>query len=129
MGLDPAYASNAMRREHRADLVARIAEVLKYRKRDEWLDIFVKARIPAGPIYRLDEVASDQALRDRGFLYGFERNGVRVPQVGLGIHFNGQSEGCSKPPPKLGEDNKTVYQGWLGLSEAEIGRLQSEKII
>jgi crotonobetainyl-CoA:carnitine CoA-transferase CaiB-like acyl-CoA transferase len=79
-------------------IVAHIAPILRTRPRDEWLELFTAARVPAGPIYRLDEIASDPDLRDRGFLYAFARNGVQVPQVGLGITFDGQ-EARTAPPP------------------------------
>jgi crotonobetainyl-CoA:carnitine CoA-transferase CaiB-like acyl-CoA transferase len=126
---DPAHATNALRREHRSELVAKIAGVLKNKPRDEWLDIFAKARVPAGPINRLDEVGSDTHLRAARFLYHFERDGVRVPQVGLGIRFDGVSESCAKPPPRLGEDNRTVLQGWLGVTDAALERLRADGII
>ncbi|WP_028080712.1 CaiB/BaiF CoA transferase family protein [Solimonas soli] len=126
---DPAHRSNAERRAHRVAIVAEIARVLQTRPRAHWLDVFAKARVPAGPINRVDEVAQDVELHSRGFLYAFERNGCRVPQVGLGIHFDGRTEGCAKPPPRLGEDNATIYGDWLGLSQDEIVRLRDYKII
>lgn len=127
--VDPAYGSNALRREHRPALVEKIGRVLKTRSRDEWLDIFAAARVPAGPIYRLDEIGADLPLQRRGFLYAFERNGVRVPQVGLGIKIDGASEGCVKPPPRLGEDNDGIYRDWLGLNADDIGALRASATI
>ena len=125
---NPAHATNALRRQNRADIVADIATRLKSRSRDEWLAIFVQARVPAGPIYRLDEVGDDAALRRRSFLYGFDRNGERVPQVGLGITIDGHSEGC-RPPPKLGADNAVIFRDWLGLSDGELSELANAGVI
>ena len=125
---EPAHATNAQRREDRAAIVEEIAVQLKARSRDDWLDIFQAARIPAGPIYRLDEIGQDAALRQRGFLYGFDRGGERVPQVGLGIAVDGGSEGC-RPPPRLGGDNDAVFQNWLGLSAAEQAILAANAVI
>ena len=59
---DPRYATNAKRRAARAELVARIAAILKTRGRDHWLELFAAQGIPAGPILRLDEVAADPGL-------------------------------------------------------------------
>lgn len=125
---EPAHASNAARRTDRARIVKDIAARLKARGRDEWLAIFQAARVPAGPIYRLDEIGEDAALRRRGFVYGFDRGGERVPQVGLGIAVDGASEGC-RPPPKLGADNDTIFQNWLGLSAAEQATLVADGVI
>jgi crotonobetainyl-CoA:carnitine CoA-transferase CaiB-like acyl-CoA transferase len=126
---NPAYATNAQRRGERAALVARIAAILKHKPRDEWLALFVAVRVPAGPIYRLDEVAEDAELRARRFLYAVDRNGVRVPQVGLGIAFDGRSERCTKLAPKLGEDNDAVLRGWLGMEGTELEALRTARAI
>jgi crotonobetainyl-CoA:carnitine CoA-transferase CaiB-like acyl-CoA transferase len=122
---DAAHATNALRRNHRAAIVERISMVLKARTRDEWLAIFVEARVPAGPIYRLDEIAADVPLQDRGFMYAVTREGVRVPQVGLGITIDGATEACTLPAPKLGADNDLVFGGMLGFSAEHIDALRS----
>jgi crotonobetainyl-CoA:carnitine CoA-transferase CaiB-like acyl-CoA transferase len=126
---NPAYATNALRRAERATLVARIAKLMKSRPRDEWLAKFVAARVPAGPINRLDEVSVDPDLRARNFLYAFERNGVRVPQVGLGIAFDGRSERCTKLAPRLGEDTDAVLRDWLQIPAAQLQELRACKAI
>ena len=126
---NPAYTTNALRRERRAELVARIAKLLVARPRDEWLAIFVAARVPAGPINRLDEVAEDPELRARNFLYASERNGVRVPQVGLGIAFDGRNEQCTKLAPRLGEDTEAVLRDWLKMGDAELQELRACRAI
>ena len=67
-------------------------------------------------------------LRRRSFLYGFDRNGERVPQVGLGITIDGHSEGC-RPPPKLGADNAVIFRDWLGLSDGELSELANAGVM
>ncbi len=126
---DPALATNAKRREHRVAIVARIAAILKRRTRDDWLALFTAARVPAGPIYRLDEIAQDTALRERGFLYAVTRDGVRVPQAGLGIAFDGGTESCRRPPPRLGQHNDDVFCTWLGLAADDLAALASSSTI
>jgi len=110
---DPRYATNAARREHRAELVEFIASVLRKRPRAQWLALFAQQSVPCGPINRADEVTSDVALLESGLFYGFDRNGVRIPQVGLGIKFDGRGEACALAPPKLGAGTQQVLQEWL----------------
>ena len=117
---DPAHATNAMRRTQRTAIVERIGQLLKTRTRDDWMALFVKARVPAGPIYRLDEIAADAPLRDRGFLYAVTRDGVRVPQIGLGITIDGATEACRQPAPKLGADNDFVFTRMLGIGAEQL---------
>jgi len=115
VGQDPRYASNAGRRTHRDEIVARIAEIMKTRSRDEWLEIFGAHRIPAGPINRLDEVAKDGELLRQGFLYQVQTANGFVPQVGLGIAIDGKTAVHRKSPPMLGEDTDEILNAWLDL--------------
>lgn len=124
-----AYASNAQRREARPELVEMIAKVLRTKPRTEWLELFTKARVPAGPIQRLDELARDKALQQAGFIYRTQGPDGDIPQVGLGIRFDGQTEGTQVPPPKLGADTQTVLQDWLALDESAITQLRAQAII
>lgn len=126
---DARYASNASRREHRAEIVERIATILRRQARSHWLTLFRGARVPAGPIYRLDEVTHDSALREAGFFYRTTGSGGELPQVGLGIRFDGQTEGSPRPPPKLGEHNHEVLTQWLGCSTQQLDQLRADQII
>ncbi|QXZ10680.1 CoA transferase [Comamonas sp. Y33R10-2] len=126
---NPAYASNAQRREARPELVEMIAKVLVTKQRAEWLGLFTQARVPAGPIQRLDELARDKALQDAGFIYRTQGADGEIPQVGLGIRFDGQTEGTQVPPPKLGADTQTVLEDWLALDESAITQLRAQAII
>lgn len=123
------YASNAQRRSARPELVEIIAEVLRQKPRSHWLDLFTKARVPAGPIQRLDELASDAALQAAGFIYRTEGPDGFIPQVGLGIRFDGRTEGTAVPPPKLGADTELILSTWLGCPSTEIEQLRAQCII
>ena len=125
----PEYASNAKRRANREQLVKMIAAILVQRPRDEWLDIFAQARIPAGPIYRLDEVCQDEGFIERGLIYAAERDETRLPQIGLGIQFDGASEECLKPAPRLGEDNASIFEDWLGMDASRLAKLAETGVI
>ena len=113
-GRNERFTTNAMRRESREEIVQRIQELLRTRPRADWLHRFAKARVPAGPINRLDDIAKDDELLARHLLYRVRTpSGHDIPQVGLGIRFDGHSEACLHPPPKLGEHNESVLAQWL----------------
>jgi crotonobetainyl-CoA:carnitine CoA-transferase CaiB-like acyl-CoA transferase len=124
IGESPLYASNADRRSHRDEIVAMIANILRSKTRDEWLDILAANRIPAGPINRLDEVARDEDLLERQFLYQAQTANGPVPQVGLGITIDGGAVVHRKSPPLLGEDTEEVLGKMLKLSPDEIQQLR-----
>ena len=127
---EPRYATNAKRRAVRAELVARIAAVLKTRGRDHWLELFAAQGIPAGPILRLDEVVADPGLRSRGLFYRMAGpDGRAVPQVNTGIHLDGEANAPRSAPPPLGEHCEEILHALLGKSEDEIARLQAAGIV
>lgn len=123
------YASNAQRRTSRPELVEIIAEVLRQKPRSHWLDLFTKARVPAGPIQRLDELANDPALHAAGFIYRTEGPDGPIPQVGLGIRFDGNTEGTAMLPPKLGAHTASILSAWLGCQATEIEQLRAQRVI
>ncbi len=123
------YATNALRRASRETIVKRISDLLLTQPRAYWLRVLREARVPAGPIQRLDEFATDPELHDRGFLYASKRGDSRLPQVGLGIRFDGCTEGSQIPPPILGADTEAVLESWLSLGAEEIAQLRAQHII
>jgi crotonobetainyl-CoA:carnitine CoA-transferase CaiB-like acyl-CoA transferase len=128
VGADARYAKNVDRRAARAEIVENIQAVLKTRPRDEWLRRFVEAKVPAGPVNRVDQVASDPELIGRGLFYTDTANGRRIPQVGLGIGVDGSNASYRTPPPKLGEHTDEVLRS-LGYDDARIGELRASKVI
>jgi crotonobetainyl-CoA:carnitine CoA-transferase CaiB-like acyl-CoA transferase len=126
---DPRYATNVDRRAARAQIVSDIQKVLLTRPRDEWLRIFVEAKVPAGPVNRVDQVASDPELVKRGLFYTDRANGRAIPQVGLGIGIDGSSSSYRLPPPRLGEHTDEVLRSWAGYDDAAIQRLRQEKVV
>ena len=123
------YATNALRRAARETIVKRISSLLLTQPRAHWLRVLGEARVPAGPIQRLDQFATDPELRERGFLYASLRGDSRIPQVGLGIRFDGCTEGSQVPPPVLGADTEAVLESWLSLGAEEIAQLRTQHII
>lgn len=129
VGEDAKYATNAKRHAARAEIVARIGEVLKTKPRDHWLPLLAAANVPAGPIYRADEVSADVGLRERGVFYRVEKNGRAIPQVGFGIRVDGAEAGIRMAPPLLGEHTEQVLSELLGYSRERIDELRARAVI
>jgi crotonobetainyl-CoA:carnitine CoA-transferase CaiB-like acyl-CoA transferase len=128
VGADARFATNVDRRAARAEIVESIQAVLKTRSRDEWLKRFVEAKVPAGPVNRVDQVAADPELVSRGLFYTDTANGRRIPQVGLGIGVDGSHASYRTPPPRLGEHTDDVLRS-LGYDDARIAELRTNKVI
>ncbi len=127
---DQRFATNAKRRAVRAELVARIQNLLSPRERSHWLALFAEHGVPAGPIFRLDEVVADPALRERGLFYRMAGEGGReVPQVNTGVHVDGEANAPRRPPPALAAHSAEVLRSVLGKSDDDIARLREEGVI
>ena len=130
VGEEQRYASNAQRRDHRAEIVADIQEILKTKPRAHWLEVFAANGIPAGPINRIDEVAADPALIERGLFYRLERPGAPpAPQVNTGVQLDGAANRPRLAPPALGADTDEVLRSVAGLSAADIAALRAAGLV
>lgn len=123
------HSTNAGRRANRAGIVMRIQKILRTRSRSEWLAKFAEAKVPAGPIYRVDEVVGDKHFRERGVFFRIPRDGHDLPQVGLGIHVDGEAAGYFSPPPRLGERGEEVLRTRLGYNDRMIAELKAKGVI
>ena len=123
------YATNSDRREHRQELVDRIQNLLRQKVRAHWLDVFRLARIPAGPINRVDEAADDDALQERGLFYRLRADGRDMPQIGSGVLIDGESNQPRMAPPRLGEHTTEILRSLLGFDETAIEALKHAKAI
>ncbi len=128
-GADAKHAKNADRRADRAAIVADIESILRTKPRDEWLAIFRDAKVPAGPVNSVDDIARDQELLARGLLYTADTGGRRIPQVGFGIGIDGANATYRTPPPKLGEHTASILRDWLGYDMQAVAALRLQKLI
>lgn len=123
------YGSNVKRRAHRSEIVALIQGILDTKPRDHWLSLFSKARVPAGPIYRIDELAADAALQQRGLFYTLEADGRQIPQVGTGFQVDGAANVPRMAPPKLGASTDEILRDVAKLNDDQIAALKRGGVI
>lgn len=123
------YGSNVKRRAHRSEIVALIQGILDTKPRDHWLALFSKARVPAGPIYRIDELAADTALQQRGLFYTLEADGRQIPQVGTGFQVDGAANVPRMAPPKLGASTDEILRDVAKLKDDQIAALKRGGVI
>ncbi|MBI4498875.1 MAG: CoA transferase [Chloroflexi bacterium] len=127
---DPRFADALGRVRHQDALDAIIAEWTRQHDHYDVMAILQRVGVPAGPVLADYEALSDPQLAARGF---FET----VTQRYAGTHrYPGMLWKMSAtplsvriPPSPLGEYNAFVYGELLGLSEADVLRLQAEGYI
>jgi crotonobetainyl-CoA:carnitine CoA-transferase CaiB-like acyl-CoA transferase len=111
---NPDLATNADRRTHRAHLVAEIQKLLLERSSAEWLELFARADVPAGPVNNLESVVTDPHLLARGLFYRDGDSDEAIPQVNTGWQLDGAANRLRRRPPALGADTDEVLTDWLG---------------
>lgn len=60
---DPRFSSNEARFEHRDILRQAVADIVKQRKSESWIEALNAAGVPCGPIYTIDAVFADAQVR------------------------------------------------------------------
>jgi crotonobetainyl-CoA:carnitine CoA-transferase CaiB-like acyl-CoA transferase len=127
--LEPRLKSNVDRLKHRKEITAKIQALFRQNTRRHWLALLERAKIPCGPINRVDQITADRALIDRGLFYQIKRDSLCIPQVGLGIQFDGEANGPRLPPPRLGQHTEEILGAWAQLTKMEIEALRSRGVV
>ncbi|MEM5428494.1 hypothetical protein VSR71_08620 [Cupriavidus oxalaticus] len=74
-------------------------------------------------------MAQDAPLRDAGMFFACKGVAGRIPQVGLGIAFDGTSDVYRAPPPALGQDTERILAERLSMSATCIAGLIDSEIV
>jgi crotonobetainyl-CoA:carnitine CoA-transferase CaiB-like acyl-CoA transferase len=106
---DPRFATNASRNEHRDALIAALERVLVQRDAEEWIEAFVAAGIPAGPINFPDQTLSDAHILERGMIVELEHPLIgMVRSLAAPFRFATGGPTYRRHPPRLGEHNAEI---------------------
>ena len=126
---DPRFATNASRIEHRDLLVPLVAELVRARRTDEWIELLEAVAVPCGAINGLARVFDNPQARARGLT-------VKAPHAAAGdvalvanpIKFSGTPVQYRTAPPVLGEHTREILTE-LGLAEAGIAELVQAGVV
>jgi crotonobetainyl-CoA:carnitine CoA-transferase CaiB-like acyl-CoA transferase len=129
LAASPDYATLADRFRNRPKLMPLLDAIFLTQTSDLWLDKLEAAGVPAGPIYKMDEVFADPQVQELG---------IAVPchhETRGDIAIVGQPVTLSRTPPEIvtmtpevGEHTEEVLRG-LNYSDADIQRLRDAKIV
>lgn len=126
---DPKFRTNAARVTNRAETLALVRAVLSEKTREEWLQAFDAAGIPASPINNFEELDSHSHTRESGMVFDYmhpvfgEMHAVAQP-----VKFNGQRGALRHPVPIHGQHTVEIL-GELGFNQAEIDRLATQNVV
>jgi crotonobetainyl-CoA:carnitine CoA-transferase CaiB-like acyl-CoA transferase len=131
LGYDPRFATNADRMGRLTELVAELSALMAERTTSEWLDVFERAGVPAGPVASVGEMLEHPQSVARRMVVEVEHSRLgRVQSLGCAVKMSGTagepgaSGGSNTAPvgmgaPTLGEHTRAVLVG-AGWSESEV---------
>jgi formyl-CoA transferase len=130
LATDPRLARNDGRVRHEREIDEAITAWTSQHPFEEVLAALDAADVPAGPIYSVADQLSDPHFRSRGL---FEEvalpDGDTVTIPAMAPVLSGTPGRTAWPGPPLGEHNREVYGGLLGLSDAELDDLRARGVI
>jgi CoA:oxalate CoA-transferase len=127
---DPRFSTRAKRLENREGLDRILEEAFLKKTTDEWLELFVKLEVPAGPINTVDKAVADPQVLSRNMVVEIDSPHVgRTKDVGSPIKVSGVDQVKYVHPPALGEHTEQVLKDILGYAAGKIATLRKQKVI
>ncbi len=126
---DPRFIKNADRVRHRATLVPLLTDILKRRKKYDWLPALEAAKVPCGAINNLAEVFADPHVQARAMTVPMPHPLTDTLQlVASPMKLSATPVQYRRPPPLLGEHTDEVLRE-LGWSADELAALRQTRTI
>jgi crotonobetainyl-CoA:carnitine CoA-transferase CaiB-like acyl-CoA transferase len=127
---DPRFARNQDRVRNRAVLVPLLEEVMKTRRKADWLAALEAAKVPCGAINDIGEVFADPQVRERGMVHAWEHPlAGALNLVASPLKLGGTPVRTDLPPPLLGQHTEQVLAEVLGWDTAKIDTLREKGVI
>ena len=107
---DPRFATTALRRDNREELERLVDERMRSRPRDAWIAELRALGIPAGPVYDLAEVFSDEGVLQTGMIETTEHPSIgTLRQLASPLKIEAFKDGSvRRPPPRFGEHTREI---------------------
>lgn len=127
---DDRFATIVGRLRNRAELDTLIGEWTRGLDKTALMAELQGRGVAAGAVFNPRELFADPHLRDRGYWETVEDYSAGTQEYyGRPMHLSATPFATRMPTPKLGQHNREILGGLLGLSEAELDALEADEVI
>ena len=127
LAVDPRFATNPARVQHRDVLIPMLQEVFVTQDSAFWLREIAAAGIPCGPVQTIDQVFADPQVLARDMVWTVPHPAVgEVRLTGSPLKLSETPVAYRTHPPLLGEHTDEVLTSLLGYAPEEVARLRAE---
>jgi len=122
---DPRFSSVSARFKNVRDYFAIRTQALTRKTSAEWLEIFDRADVPAGPYHTLESLMDDPHLKETGFFEVVDHpTEGKIRNMKLANKAGGGARSDYGPAPKLGQHTREILRE-AGYTDAQIESLIS----
>ena len=130
LACDARYQRNADRVRNREALIGELEAVMRARPVAFWVEQLDAAGVPCGPINDIAHALADPQVAARGLRIELPHAMAgQVLMVANPIKLSATPPSYELPPPMLGEHTAEVLRELAGVSDDELQRLQSRRIV
>lgn len=127
---DERFATNPLRNKNYDELRPLIAEPMKEKTTEEWLEILDKVGVPNGPINTIDKVLQDPQVLAREMVVEIEHpTAGHLKMPGVPIKLSDTPGSVRTPAPLLGQHTEEILKELLGYDDEKIQSLRDEKAL
>lgn len=119
---DPMFASLTARTNNIGTVLGRLADTMRGRSTDAWMELLQRAECPAMPVNTIDDLLDDPHLEAVGFWHRRDTPDGTLRMPAMPVNFSLTPGEPGRPGGALGADGREVLAE-AGFSEAEIAAL------
>lgn len=124
---DPRFETMVLRVQNQDDIQHVIEEKLKDYTVEQVTEMALSKGVPAGPIYNIAQILDDPQTKQREMFVEIEHPTLgNITVNGCAIKMSETKPSVRTPAPALGQDNRNIFCGMLGLSEEEYADLAAK---
>jgi len=120
---DPRFRTNSDRNRNMDELSAFFQQKIKQKTTEEWLKIFYKQQIPAGPINTIDKLFEDPQIAERHMILEVDQPHIgKIKISGNPVKLSdvpAEDENIKEHAPALGEHTIEILMQYAGYDEEE----------